>query len=125
MTFPETNSTNSTSSPTTNSYVFRQFFSISIERALRRSNFLFSLSYMWYGFIGFTLTYVIGWVASLCWKSDRIVDKRLLAFQNKRCPSWLRTETDAETYNKILVSPTNKTVESSTDTKYSFRKKMN
>ncbi|XP_065842118.1 sodium-coupled monocarboxylate transporter 1-like isoform X2 [Oscarella lobularis] len=85
MTFPETNSTNSTSSPTTNS-----------------SNFLFSLSYMWYGFIGFTLTYVIGWVASLCWKSDRVVDKRLLAFQNKRCPSWLRTETDAETYNKIL-----------------------
>eukprot|EP00118_Oscarella_pearsei_P012686 m.95500 g.95500 ORF g.95500 m.95500 type:complete len:618 (+) comp36852_c0_seq16:81-1934(+) len=53
----------------------------------KESNFLFSLSFMWYGFIGFSLTYGFGWVISYIgpWKSLP-VDSRLMA-------SWLRKKT--------------------------------
>ncbi|XP_065843383.1 putative sodium-dependent multivitamin transporter [Oscarella lobularis] len=56
----------------------------STSASTNSSNFLFSLSYMWYGLIGFTLTFAFGWATSLLWKSDRVVEKRLLAFQGKR-----------------------------------------
>ena len=51
---------------------------------------------MWYGLIGFTLTFAFGWATSLLWKSDRVVEKRLLAFQGKRSKK--------ENYDEIEVS---------------------